>query len=162
MLGADVERDKATQELILFVEKIGGSVLVNMDARGIIPENHPRWAGVFTGNYNLEVPVLSANDQIVTTTATQTLSNKTFAIESIYDANDNEQLILTPVTSAVNYVDISNSATNNPPIIKALGDDANIDLRLEPKGTGKLIIYGDIDVLGTSTTINSTTLDVDD
>ena len=89
-----------------------------------------------TGNYNLEVPVLSANDQIVTTTATQTLSNKTFAIESIYDANDNEQLILTPVTSAVNYVDISNSATNNPPIIKALGDDANIDLRLEPKGTG--------------------------
>ena len=54
LLGADVERDKATQELILFVEKIGGSVLVNMDARGIIPENHPRWAGVFTGNYNLE------------------------------------------------------------------------------------------------------------
>ena len=36
-----------------------------------------------TGNYNLEVPVLSANDQIVTTTAEQTLSNKTFAIESI-------------------------------------------------------------------------------
>ena len=115
-----------------------------------------------TGNYNLEVPVLSANDQIVTTTAEQTLSNKTFAIESIYDANNNEQLILTPVASAVNYVDISNSATNNPPLIKALGDDANIDLRLEPKGTGKLIIDGDIDVLGTSTTINSTTLDVDD
>ena len=33
---------------------------------------------------------------------------------------------------------------------------------MEPKGTGKLIIDGDIDVLGTSTTINSTTLDVDD
>ena len=115
-----------------------------------------------TGNYNLEVPVMSANDQLVTTTATQTLSNKTFVITTIMDANNNEQLDLTPVANAVNYLEITNSATNNPPILKASGDNNNIDLRLEPKGTGKVVIDGDFDVQGTQTTINSTTLDVDD
>ena len=115
-----------------------------------------------TGNYNLEIPVMSANDQLVTTTATQTLSNKTFVITTIMDANNNEQLDLTPVANAVNYLEITNGATNNPPILKASGDNTNIDLRLEPKGTGKVVITGDIDVQGTSTTINSTTLDVDD
>ena len=58
-----------------------------------------------TGNYNLEIPVMSANDQLVTTTATQTLSNKTFVITTIMDANNNEQLDLTPVANAVNYLE---------------------------------------------------------
>ena len=31
-----------------------------------------------TGNYNLEIPVMTANDQLVTTSAVQTLSNKSF------------------------------------------------------------------------------------
>ena len=115
-----------------------------------------------TGNYNLEIPVLSANDQIVTTTAVQTLTNKTFSIESIFDSNNNEQLILTPVANAVNYLEVTNSTTGNPPLLKAGGDNTNIDITLEPKGSGVVNILGNINVTGTSTTVNSTTLDVDD
>ena len=54
IVGTDVQRDNASDELIYFVEKIGGAVLVNMDSRGVFPENHKRWAGVFTGNYEPE------------------------------------------------------------------------------------------------------------
>lgn len=54
LVGTDVKRDDAIDELIYFVEKIGGAVLVNMDSRGVFPENHKRWAGVFTGNYEPE------------------------------------------------------------------------------------------------------------
>ena len=49
--GADVATTNATSELLEFVEAIGGVVQVNMDARGVFPESHPRFAGVMTGNY---------------------------------------------------------------------------------------------------------------
>jgi hypothetical protein len=40
------------------------------------------------------------------------------------------------VASAVNYAYISNNATGFPVQLSALGDDANIDIRFNPKGTG--------------------------
>ncbi len=49
--GTDVVRAEAVKELQTLVENIGAAVLVNMDARGVFPESHPRWAGVLTGNY---------------------------------------------------------------------------------------------------------------
>ena len=116
-------------------------------------------------HYTATIPALSADGEMVITTATQTLTNKTYidpVLTTILDANGNEQLILAPVSSAVNYLQITNSAASNPPILKALGTDTNIDLRLEPKGSGKVVITGDVDIQGTSTTVNSTTLDVDD
>ena len=51
IVGADVATTRATAELLEFVEAIGGAVQVNMDARGVFPESHPRFAGVMTGNY---------------------------------------------------------------------------------------------------------------
>ena len=51
VVGADVATTGARDDLVAFVEAIGGAVLVNMDARGVFPESHPRWAGVMTGNY---------------------------------------------------------------------------------------------------------------
>ena len=50
--GADVVRDEATGELLSLVEKLGAAVLVTMEARGVIPESHDRWAGVFAGIYS--------------------------------------------------------------------------------------------------------------
>ena len=44
--------------------------------------------------------------------------------------------------SAVNEITITNSATTNAPEIAATGDDTNIDLKLTPKGTGKLNLDG--------------------
>ena len=47
--GQDVVRAGVTGELLTLVENIGAAVLVNMDARGVVPETHPRWAGVLLG-----------------------------------------------------------------------------------------------------------------
>jgi hypothetical protein len=52
------------------------------------------------------------------------------------DSNGNELFVLAGLTSAVNYVKISNSATGSGVVFSALGDDTNIDINFEPKGTG--------------------------
>jgi hypothetical protein len=44
--------------------------------------------------------------------------------------------------SAVNEITVTNSATGNAPEIASSGDDTNIDLKLTPKGTGKLNLDG--------------------
>ena len=82
-------------------------------------------------HYTATIPALSADGEMVITTATQTLTNKTYVnpvLTTILDANGNEQLILSPVSSAVNYLTITNSATGNPPILQAAGGDTNIDI----------------------------------
>ena len=48
----------------------------------------------------------------------------------------NNVLEITGVSSAVNYMELSNNITGDPPSIEALGSDTNIDLALIPKGTG--------------------------
>ena len=116
-------------------------------------------------HYTATIPALSADGEMVVTTATQTLTNKTYVnpvLTTILDANGNEQLILTPVSSAVNYLTITNSATGNPLLLNALGTDTNIDVKIVPKGSGKVQITGDLQIDGTTTTIDSTTLTVDD
>ena len=51
---------------------------------------------------------------------------------------------------------------NDPDPIITIGNGANANITLTPSGTGKVIIAGDLQVDGTTTTVNSTTLDVDD
>ena len=66
--GTDVVRAGATKELQTLVENIGAAVLVNMDARGVLPESHPRWAGVLTGNYGpniIETKIMSQADAVL-------------------------------------------------------------------------------------------------
>lgn len=58
----------------------------------------------------------------------------------IRDDSDNEQLIFQKTTSAVNYVEITNAATGNPPKISAAGSDTNVDLHLHGQATGNVII----------------------
>tara|TARA_R100000773_G_scaffold43621_1_gene42477 strand:+ start:530 stop:2335 length:1806 start_codon:yes stop_codon:yes gene_type:complete len=60
----------------------------------------------------------------------------------IGDENSNEQIIFKTTSSAVNQFDITNAATGNPPKISATGDDSNIDLDLEAKGTGHVTVRG--------------------
>ncbi|KKN24764.1 hypothetical protein LCGC14_0891490, partial [marine sediment metagenome] len=42
--------------------------------------------------------------------------------------------------SAVNHIEIENEATGSGPIIRAVGSDTNVDLNIEAKGTGNVII----------------------
>ena len=60
----------------------------------------------------------------------------------IADENGNEQIIFQTTSSAVNQFDVTNAATGNAPKLSATGDDSNIDLELEAKGTGHLTVRG--------------------
>lgn len=85
----------------------------------------------------------------VTTTGTQTLSNKTLTAPKfanggfIADNNGNEQIKFATTASAVNEITVTNAATGNGPAIAASGGDANIDLNLSGKGTGVVKVNGD-------------------
>jgi len=60
----------------------------------------------------------------------------------INDENGNEQIVFQTTSSAVNQLDITNSATGNAPSIQATGGDSNINLRVGPKGTGLVEVLG--------------------
>jgi hypothetical protein len=95
--------------------------------------------GVATNTGVYEVPLGDANE--VTLTGTQTLTNKTLTAPkigtSILDTNGNELLLLTATSSAVNELTLANAATGNGPILSATGE-TNVDINLNPKGTGVL------------------------
>ena len=76
----------------------------------------------------------------VTTAGTQTLTNKTLTSPkigtSILDTNGLQLALLTATSSAVNEITLANAATGNNPTITASGDDSNIGIALQTKGTG--------------------------
>ena len=53
-----------------------------------------------------------------------------------------ESLRVTPVTSAVNFLEIKGAATNTAPEIIAGGSNSDIGIKLTPKGTGKVDVSG--------------------
>ena len=104
------------------------------------------------------VTIPSGADTLVARTSTDTLTNKTltspvltspkFADAGfIADANGAEQIIFQTTASAVNEIEVTNSATggnasvatSTAPIIGASGE-TNVDLALLPKGTGHVAI----------------------
>ena len=80
----------------------------------------------------------------VTLTGTETLTNKTITSPkigtSILDTNGNELFKLTATGSAVNELTYANAATGNKPTLTASGDDTNIGLSIQPKGSGTITI----------------------
>ena len=58
--------------------------------------------------------------------------------KSINDENGNEQVKFATTGSAVNEVSVTNAASSNGPILSSTGGDTNIDLNLNPKGSGVL------------------------
>jgi hypothetical protein len=95
--------------------------------------------GVATNTGLFEASIGEANE--VTLTGTQTLTNKTLTAPkigtSILDTNGNELLLLTATGSAVNELTLANAATGDGPILSATGE-TNVDINLNPKGTGTL------------------------
>lgn len=60
-----------------------------------------------------------------------------------------ELLTFTEDASAVNHINIENQATGSGPIISAAGDDTNIDLVIDGKGSGDVVFSSsNIDVTG--------------
>ena len=78
----------------------------------------------------------------VTLAGTQTLTNKTLTSPaigtSILDTNGLELALITATGSAVNEFTIANAASGAGPTLSATGDETNVDINLNPKGSGTL------------------------
>lgn len=72
-----------------------------------------------------------------------------------------ELLKFSETGSAVNEFTIANAATGNPPKLSATGDDTNIGIEIETKGTGDIILDGDVSI-DAGHTFRATTLPVVD
>jgi len=96
-----------------------------------------------TGNDGTNPDIYTLPAGNVTTTGTQTLTNKTLTSPkigtSILDTNGNELALLTATSSAVNEFTIANAATGNDPTLSATGGDTNIDIAIVPKGSGETV-----------------------
>ena len=90
---------------------------------------------------------VAIDNTVATLTGTQTLTNKTltsptlttpkFADDgAITDAAGNEQIKFQQTANAVNFVEITNSATGDGVKIGSQGDDTNVNLILDAKGSG--------------------------
>jgi len=90
---------------------------------------------------NPDIYTMAFGDGDVTLTGTQTLTNKTLTSPAIgtkiSDTNGNELINLTATGSAVNEFTLANAATGNGPTLSATGE-TNVDINLNPKGTGVL------------------------
>jgi hypothetical protein len=79
-----------------------------------------------------------------------------------------ELIKFSETASAVNEITITNAATGGHPLIQASGDDTDINLQLDGKGSGvvevvdDLTIGGNLTVNGTTTTISTTNTVVSD
>lgn len=108
-----------------------------------------------------------SNVPIVTTTGTQTLTNKTLTAPKlgsagfIADVNGNEVIKTSAtVASAVNEITVTNAATATNPSIAATGGDTNISLNLVSKGSGAVLANGvQVADLTSSQTFLSKTID---
>ena len=78
----------------------------------------------------------------VTASSTTTFTNKTLTspkiVTSILDTNGLELALITATGSAVNEFTIANAAAGAGPTLSATGDESNVDINLNPKGSGVL------------------------
>jgi hypothetical protein len=91
-----------------------------------------------TASRSIQLPDLSGT--LLVNQDNQEIRNpKTFG--NLLDSNLNELLTFTSGnTSAVNNVSLSNSATGNAAVISTAGDDSDVNLNLETKGGGELVL----------------------
>jgi hypothetical protein len=85
------------------------------------------------------------------TTAIHIASNQ---IVSLGSSAGSESLRVTPVASAVNYLEAQGAATGGNPNILAQGSDTNIGIALTPKGTGAVTTVSPV-VIGNTAALTS-------
>lgn len=97
-----------------------------------------------SGATNVTVPMTGT---LATLAGTETFTNKTLTSPgigtSILDTNGNELFTLNAIGSAVSEVSITNAITGvTGPIIGVSSGDTNVNLNINAKGTGRVVIKG--------------------
>lgn len=110
----------------------------------------PAETSYITSTTSGQIRHLIASADIFTIRSTGVQFN--IAAPVIADSNNNELISFTTTASAVNQINIANSATANAPVISTIGGDTNIDLLLTAKGTG--IVYTYSETAATNTIID--------
>ena len=122
-------------------------------------------AFITSGNNSLTLTTTGATDVTLPTTGTlstlagtETFTNKTLTqpkfadLGYIADSNGNELVIFDQAASAVNEVTVKNAATAGDVAIAATGGDTNINLDLQSKGAGSVLVNGAGLITASSTT----------
>lgn len=98
----------------------------------------PAETSYITSTTSAQIRHVIASTNIFTTRSTGIQFN--LASPVIADSNNNELISFTTTASAVNQIDIANSATGGAVILSAAGTDTNISIAALPKGTGQFFI----------------------
>ena len=121
----------------------GGALNIDLDSETLTIAGG---TGIDTSGSSNTLTV-AIDNTVVTLAGSQTLTNKTltsptlttpkFADDgAITDAAGNEQIKFQQTANAVNFVEITNSATGDGVKIGSQGDDTNVNLILDAKGSG--------------------------
>ena len=121
----------------------GGALNIDLDSETLTVAGG---TGIDTSGSGNTLTV-AIDSTVVTKTGTETLTNKTltsptlttprFADDGfIADASGNEQILFQQTANAVNAIEVTNSATGDGVKIGSAGDDTNINIILDPKGSG--------------------------
>jgi len=115
----------------------------------------------------ITLPLLTTNDEFTFNAHTQTLTNKTLTTPVltnptitgvVNDVNGAEVFEITPSSSAVNHIQVSNAATNGIPQLAGLGTDANVGIGISGKNSGLVHIQSGIryrsETISSNTAIN--------
>ena len=118
-----------------YVSGSGGSVTWATTDKG--------WKAIYAAaNDGTNPDVVDIGMGNVTLTGTETLTNKTLTSPkigtSILDTNSNELALLTATGSAVNEFTLANAAAGSGPTLSATGSETNVDININPKGSGVL------------------------
>jgi hypothetical protein len=100
----------------------------------------PAETSYITSTTSAQIRHVIASTNIFTTRSTGIQFN--LASPTITDNNSNKWLSFTTTASAVNHIDIANSATGGAVALSAAGTDTNISIALTPKGTGVIQVNG--------------------
>src|SRR6056300_174785 len=117
-----------------------GTIAIDLDSETLSVSGG---AGIDTSATGNAITV-AIDSSFATLTGTETLSNKTLTAPKfadagyLADANGNELILLKTTASAVNELQVTNAATGDGVEIATTGGDTNIDLVLNPKGSGSV------------------------
>ena len=137
-----------TQDNIITLPDSTGTVTLNNTIQTLTNKTltTPTIASITNGG---TITIPSGTDTLIGRATTDTLTNKTIASSTLIhpkigttldDSNGNEFIKFTKTGSAVNEITITNNTTTNSPSIAASGNDADVNLSLNGKGKGSVLI----------------------